>query len=641
VKSPRRIASPICLVALSTLLATWSAAPAAGLQPTQPVVVSADPANWTPNVQDGKVLSLLQIGNRIIAGGVFTSVKNTNANGGQTYARTNIFAFNATTGVVDTAFSPSTDGEVSALAAGPDGSLFIAGNFRNVDGQARRGIAKLDPTTGALWAGFSTVANGRVRDLVIRGSRVFVGGNFSKVGGANRVRLGAFNAVTGAVDPLNLPIQAPYTAGSGSNVLKLDVTPSGDRLVMIGNFSQIAGANRWQLAVVDLTSNALAPWNTDRWNAGTCSASFKEYPRDVEFAPDGSYFVVVSTGAGYWPQTLCDTASRWPTYTTNGDVDPDWIAYSGGDTFFGVGVTGSTVYVGGHMRWMNDAAVGDQAVLGAVSRPGIAALDPQNGVPYDWNPVRNPRGLGVFDFLATDTGLWFGSDTSNVGGEQHARIAFFPVQGGHVPAVGQPATLPGDLFSAPATGLTRRTGFTGSAPVPAPAAIATGVNWANARGTFYVNGTLYAGWSDGRLYGWSFNGSTLGAQRDILQEGNYVLGPTWISFASFTGMYWDAGRLYYTRAGDSRLFYRYFSPDSELVGSVEYIASGNGDGLNWSGARGVTFAGGRLFYASLDGNLHRVNADALGDPTPGTDTVIAGPLIDGVNYLSNGMFVRN
>ena len=296
-------------------------------------------------------------------GETFTSVKNTSGNGGQTYSRQRVFALDADTGVVDPGFAPTVDGEVAAVAASPDGNVFIAGNFNTVNGQARRGFAKLNPDTGALVSGFTTVANGRVRTMVVRGTTVYLGGNFGKLGGINRDRLGAVNALTGAVSTeLNLPVTQSYTAGSGRNVWRLDVTPNGDRLVIVGNFRVVGNQTRVQVAMINLTTSpdTVAPWNTTAWDAGTCASRFKEYPRDVEFSPDGSYFAIVSTGAGYWPQTLCDTLTRWPTYSTSSNVGPDWIDYTGGDTLFSVGVTGSAVYAGGHQRWMNAEAVGDQ-----------------------------------------------------------------------------------------------------------------------------------------------------------------------------------------------------------------------------------------------------------------------------------------
>ncbi len=103
-----------------------------------------------------------------------------------------------------------------------------------------------------------------------------------------------------------------------------------------------------------------------------------------------------------------------------------------------------------------------------------------------------------------------------------------------------------------------------------------------------LNGKLYAGWSNGRLYGWTFDGSTLGSRVDVLQQGNYVLGPGWISFADVSGMFWLDGRLYYTRAGDPNLYFRYFTPESELVGTNPLHRERSGGS---TGSTGVTCTG--------------------------------------------------
>ncbi len=137
--------------------------------------------------------------------------------------------------------------------------------------------------------------------------------------------------------------------------------------------------------------------------------------QDVDFSPDGTYFVIAATGGSGTnidgTRSLCDSATRWETNSTGTNVKPTWVDYSGQDTIASVAVTGTAVYVGGHQRWLNNSAGFDYAGAGAVPRPGLGALDPASGVPTSWNPGRNPRGSGAASLLATSTGLWVGSDT--------------------------------------------------------------------------------------------------------------------------------------------------------------------------------------------------------------------------------------
>jgi PKD repeat protein len=179
--------------------------------------------------------------------------------------------------------------------------------------------------------------------------------------------------------------------------------------------------------------------------------------RDVDLSPDGSFFVVSTTG-GYRGNTgPCDSTMRWETRATGSTITPTWADYTGGDTTYAVAVTGAAVYVGGHMRWENNPLASDSAGAGAVAREGLAALDPANGLPLTWNPGRE-RGVGVFDILATPTGIWVGSDTDRIGNyEYHGRIAFFPLAGGATPAPYATGSLPGHVFL---TGATAPTGPT-------------------------------------------------------------------------------------------------------------------------------------------------------------------------------------
>ena len=107
----------------------------------------------------------------------------------------------------------------------------------------------------------------------------------------------------------------------------------------------------------------------------------------------------------------CDSASRFDASSTGSTSSPPGSTTPAPTRCYSVAVTSSAVYVGGHYRWLNNPYGQDRPAAGAVPRPGLAALDPANGVPLSWNPGRNPRGHGAEVVYATATGVWVGSDT--------------------------------------------------------------------------------------------------------------------------------------------------------------------------------------------------------------------------------------
>src|SRR5579871_2403236 len=440
---------------LAAILVTTSAVPPAGAALQQSQLVSAVPGTNTPNVLNGTVYAVAQVGPDIVVGGSFTAVTD---RGGTTFNLSNLFAFNAQTGLVDTNFEPNPDGTVYALATAPGGNaVFVGGTFQNIAGQPLKRLAKLDLATGLPTAGFAaTVQATWIESLVVVGNDLYIGGSETKIDGVARGRFGAVDVTTGAVDP-NVTVNFTNKRAGTLRVAHMAVSPDGTRMVVTGTFTQANGLDRSQIAMLDLTTSpvSVANWETNDFK-GTCSSTFDTYLRGVDFSPDGSYFVVVDTG-GPFPGTFCDSAQRWETSATGTNLGPTWIDYTGGDSLTSVAVTGAAVYVGGHQRWLNNPYGSNSPGAGAVTRFGIAALDPTNGLPYSWNPGRNPRGTGAWALLPTSQGLYVGSNTAYIDGLYRNRIAFLPLAGGEtVPNPSQQA-LPGTLYTMSAfTGLTGR-----------------------------------------------------------------------------------------------------------------------------------------------------------------------------------------
>ncbi len=239
---------------------------------TQSQVVSAIPQAGTPGVDDGTVFTFAQVGNTMVVGGSFTSVSGV--------AQRGVFAFDLTSKAVLTGFAPVLDGAVQTVWPGPTaGTVYVGGEFNNVGGVKAKGLVLLNLNDGSRVATFKPIAmNGIVNSVKLVGSRLFVGGTFTSLGGVTRYGLASVSPTTGAVDSFAqnaFMVNHNWTAAGGGakapvGIRDLDVTPDGSTMVVIGNFKNVDGLARDQVAVLDLTSSqsvVRTNWATDGYTA--------------------------------------------------------------------------------------------------------------------------------------------------------------------------------------------------------------------------------------------------------------------------------------------------------------------------------------------------------------------------------------
>ena len=120
---------------VATLVSAAAVVPALSASAASPpvnsggVIANMVPAKFTPNIVDGAVEAMAQVGNLMVVGGSFTKVTPTaGAGAGTTVTRNHLFAFNATTGALDTGFPPAVNGEVDAIVPTPDGTgVYVGG----------------------------------------------------------------------------------------------------------------------------------------------------------------------------------------------------------------------------------------------------------------------------------------------------------------------------------------------------------------------------------------------------------------------------------------------------------------------------------------------------------------------------------
>ena len=155
--------------------------------------------------------------------------------------RKNVAALDAATGEVDLGWDANANAKLRALAASPDGqTIYLGGSFFKVGGLPRNKVAAVSASTGTPTS-WKPSANGEVRALAASGDTVWVGGAFTQIGGTGTPHLAAIGAASGEVLP-------GFSAGADGQVRALDISPDGTKLYAGGDFRQLGGANRQGIA---------------------------------------------------------------------------------------------------------------------------------------------------------------------------------------------------------------------------------------------------------------------------------------------------------------------------------------------------------------------------------------------------------
>jgi trimeric autotransporter adhesin len=155
-------------------------------------------------------------------------------------------------GSVDTVMNVDVTGFVLAMVLS-DGVLYLGGEFTAVGGQPRTRLAAIHTTTGALADWAPDAEGGWVTSLAAAANTIYVGGRFTSIRGQMRNYLAAVDATTGALSAWN-----PNVNGQ---VLSLVV--SGSVLYAGGSFSTVGGQRRINLAAIELATGSPSPWNPE------------------------------------------------------------------------------------------------------------------------------------------------------------------------------------------------------------------------------------------------------------------------------------------------------------------------------------------------------------------------------------------
>ncbi len=177
----------------------------------------------------------LQEDGKILIGGAFTEINNTNRNG---IARLN------QDGSLDAFFNPGagTDNPVNAIALKADGKILLGGEFSSVNGVSLPFLAQLN-TNGMIDTTFNRFsgANGAVNAIALQDDGlILIGGDFTMVNGQARHHLARL-LPDGSLDAFNTG------AGPDGSVRAVLFQPDG-KIVIGGSFTNVSGIARFYLA---------------------------------------------------------------------------------------------------------------------------------------------------------------------------------------------------------------------------------------------------------------------------------------------------------------------------------------------------------------------------------------------------------
>ncbi len=193
---------------------------------------------WHPNL-GGRVRALVISGGTTYLGGDFIAVNGT-------VKRNRLAAVSLENGAA-TSWDPNANNSVNAIAISGKWA-YVGGAFTTINGGAGRNrLATVDLVSGAV-GGWDPGVNGPVNTISVLGSTVYVGGDFTEVNsGLMRNRIAAVHTA----DP---GVVTDWNPDANAAVNVIAPTVGGATAVFVGgDFTKIGGESRSYLAELDLT----------------------------------------------------------------------------------------------------------------------------------------------------------------------------------------------------------------------------------------------------------------------------------------------------------------------------------------------------------------------------------------------------
>lgn len=151
-------------------------------------------------------------------------------------------------------FKANADAEVKSVVL-QNGTVYIGGRFTLVNGTARSLLAGIDFTTSAVTTWNPGCVGYSINALATDGTNLYVGGEFIRFNAVTRPDLAAFDLATGNLTAMNIGVSGPFSAYPNTLLVH------NNRLYIGGEFSTIGGITRNNAAAIDLATGTVTGWN--------------------------------------------------------------------------------------------------------------------------------------------------------------------------------------------------------------------------------------------------------------------------------------------------------------------------------------------------------------------------------------------
>jgi hypothetical protein len=301
----------------------------------------------------------------------------------------------------------------SCNAVEPDGKggWYIGGILNRIDNVTRKNLVHIlpDNSIDTLWN--PKIDNNYVSTLLLYGSKLYVGGSFTSIGGKKRNHIACLDAATGAVADWN-PNASSSTYPSLCVVSTIKIY--GPNVYVGGVFDSIGGQKRLHLACLDTIIGQATDWNPG------ANEKVQTFTLHEGYLYAGGLFTTIGgKPIGHLARIEINTG-------TVSDWNPNakYFRFPSDCSINSIVALGKNIYVGGKFD-----------TIGGKVRRYIACLDSITGQATDWDPNANKP---VYSIYLKGTKLYAGGDFDTIGGIERNFVACLNINTG-IPTAWNPS----------------------------------------------------------------------------------------------------------------------------------------------------------------------------------------------------------